>query len=429
MSKFCGECGTQLAIGTDEGTDVVEIEEKPRVRYQTILARLGSPAGKLDDRTISEVTWAELPLSLYAQTSNSQGHDDAEIVGNIDKIWVDGELAYASGLFSNSDKGQEALENVREENLLGVSIDIRDGDLDLVEHEDGSTGFVWVTAHIGAATMVGKPAFEEARIQLLDGKVLKASVGPHLYEKRMFAKKNYSKAERINIAQDGEISGHIVQWGIAHRGFGNRKVVLNPSGGSLRDFNIGRANFEEGGSVASGVLTSDGLHAPDELLGANTNEKRAMSVQAFVTSENDRYENVRCQFAQVVAWEDEFGIAIHGCLLPDVSVESATRALAGCSSIDYRNDLFMGAHFVNTCGYLPPAIDEDEDLSKRLVASAKPENQDGDCTDCGKETTPTKSETVKLANIRKDREELAKVDAMMARAEMASILASKRKKL
>ena len=38
MNKFCGECGTQLAIGTDEGTDVVEIEEKPRVRYQTILA-------------------------------------------------------------------------------------------------------------------------------------------------------------------------------------------------------------------------------------------------------------------------------------------------------------------------------------------------------------------------------------------------------
>lgn len=252
---------------------------------------------------------------------------------------------------------------------------------------------------------------------------LKASVGPHLYPREYFSKKVYSKPERINISSDGEITGHVVIWGEPHRGFGNRKVTLYPSGQKLRDFNIGRANFTDGGTVAAGVLTSDGLHAPDNLKSLS-NKGKAMEVQAFTESELTRYEDVRCQFAQVVAWEDEFGIAIRGCLMPDITVAQATRALAGCSSIDFRNHTFMGAHFVNTCGFLPPEIQEED--SERLVASAY--GSDEECKDCQKQTPKEKSNVVRMGELEKAQEQLAKLDRKMTTAAYKSVIASKKRK-
>lgn len=429
----CPHCDNLLELSVMQAEDntILNQSNADQISWVGILTKLGVEAGKLDKRKISDVTWSDLPITLYAQTENSQGHDDAFICGSINDIWVDGTNVYGKGYFSNSEEGQNALLLVKEGALRGISVDIRDGDLEIVESTDtGEVSIDWVTAKIGAATLVAMPAFEGAEIQVLDGKNLKASVGPHKYPKAMFSRIKFDKAQRINISDNGEISGHIVQWGIAHRGFSNKTVVLYPTKTKLRDFNIGRANFAEGGTTPAGILTSDGLHAPEELPGANTNHKRAMAVQAFVTSEESRLEDVRCQFAQVFAWEDEFGIAIHGSLLPDVTVAQATRALAGCSSIDYRNDLFMGAHFVNTCGYLPPELDneEEQDISKRLVASVYGERSET-CKDCTDVVIEEKKQAriINTSEIAQQQKDLEQADFKMKKAELAYILAKSKK--
>lgn len=426
----CPHCDNPLELSAIE--EEMPQEETPQTPWTGVITKLGVEAGKLDKRKISDVTWSELPITLYAQTENSSGHDNAFICGSINDIWVDGTNVYGKGFFSNSEEGQKALLLAKEGGLRGISVDIRDGDLEIIENQDnGEVSIDWVTAKIGAATLVAMPAFEGAEIQILDGKNLKASVGPHKYPKAMFSHIKFDKAQRIDISDEGEISGHIVQWGIAHRGFSNKTVVLYPAKSKLRDFNIGRANFIEGGTIASGILTSDGLHAPEELPGANTNLKRAMGVQAFITSEESRFEDVRCQFAQVVAWEDEFGIAIHGSLLPDVTVAQATRALAGCPSIDYRNDIFMGAHFVNTCGYLPPALDDEDeqDLSKRLVASAYGEKSENckDCTDAVIEDKRS-ARIINTSEMAQQQKDLEQADFKMKKAELSYILAKNKKK-
>jgi hypothetical protein len=429
----CPHCDNPLELSAlqVEVEDATDQANTDQISWVGVITKLGIEAGKLDKRKISDVTWSDLPITLYAQTENSSGHSDAFICGSINDIWVDGTNVYGKGYFSNSKEGQDALLLVQEGALRGLSVDIRDGDLEIVENQDtGEVSIDWVTAKIGAATLVAMPAFEGAEIQVLDGKNLKASVGPHKYPKAMFSRIKFDKAQRIDISDDGEISGHIVQWGIAHRGFSNKTVVLYPAKSKLRDFNIGRANFIEGGTTSAGILTSDGLHAPEDLPGANTNHKRAMAVQAFVTSEESRFEDVRCQFAQVFAWEDEFGIAIHGSLLPDVTVAQATRALAGCSSIDYRNDLFMGAHFVNTCGYLPPALDDEEeqDLSKRLVASAYGEKSET-CKDCTDAVIEDKrpARIIDTSEIARQQKDLEQADFRMKKAELSYILAKNKK--
>ena len=84
----------------------------------------------------------------------------------------------------------------------------------------------------------------------------------------------------------------------------------------------------------------------------------------------------------VNAWADEHGIAVHGSTLPGVTVEQATRAMAGCPSVDQRNlgdgrgFVTMGVLMVNVCGFTPGdavVSVEDGEPVRRLVASAAPE--------------------------------------------------------
>jgi len=431
---YCTHCGSELA----QAIAIAEAKAAPRKAWKGLLTKLGQRAGKRDDRTIKNVTWAELPLTLYAQTVSGEGHKGAVVAGSIEDIWIDGQNVYGMGYFSDTAEGQNVYQLVDEGSLRGNSIDIRDGDVTITPYADETGAAVeWVTAHIGASTLVGKPAFEDCRIELLNNETLKASVGPHLYDPKHFTKLKYKNAQRVNIAQDGEVTGHIVRWGERHRGFDNQFVTLQPSHRPiLADFNIGRANFIDGTTMMTGILTSDGLHAPDDLSSTDSREI-SMEVQAFTKSTLSRMEDVRLQFAQVFAWEDEFGIAIHGCTMPGTTVEQATRALAGCTSIDYRLHTFRGAHFVNTCGFLPPPITAEENYALgSLRASGGPMAEgvggDPDCPECEEkarqEAHDARARVINMNEMRRAQKELEALDREVEREEMRSILASMDKK-
>lgn len=352
-------------------------EAGPRIRWVGPMAYLGSWVGKDPKRRILEVEWAKFPLTFYAQFSNAQGHEEAFAAGTIDNIWVDGETVMGTGLFSRSKDGLKALQLVIEGTLRGISIDVRDGDYEAIESEDGFgvESFTWITARIGSATLVGLPAFENARIEILAddySAVRLASAKAKIYDAKYFDKIDYDKLTDFSMdPQTGEITGHMLVWGRVHRGIHGTDWVARRTYRSLHNLMVGRTFVkDEQGEVhklRTLTITAGGRHAPMHDTSMSP-EEISKFVQGF--SEDDRLEDVRCQVAQVVCWEDEFGLAVHGMIQPWTSQQLATQAFAGCVSVDERGqDTLFGVHFVNTCAFLP-VTEEEEQAGYRMVASA-----------------------------------------------------------
>lgn len=402
--------------------------EDGRYRWEGILTILGTQAGNLDKRILKKATWADLPLTLYAQTENASGHDTAEIVGNIDTIWVDGNNVMASGLFDDTEEARNVIQLVDNGSLSGISVDLRDGEVDVVETADGEAQIVWETAHIGAATLVGLPAFENARISLKkveEMAVASAGVGPHIYPAKFFEKIRFKNPTRLTITPEGEIYGHAVVWGRKHRGHGHETWTAKPSKiTDMPDFNIGETHLDDGRIIQTGIFTSEGLHAP---MHDSDWDKKTISrfVQGFKDKMmSNRYmEDVNMQFAQVVAWEDEHGMAVHGSLQPWITSEQATRAMAGCTSIDTRYGAVAGVHFVNVCGFVPPTIVEEDKQGHiaRLVASVANENEEN-CVECEEEAKNSQQNS-KIVDLNAVKD----LDARFSKAEMASILAKSKR--
>lgn len=418
---------TQAPVAPVPTGDTEPVMEGGRTRWEGILTILGTQAGNLDTRLLKTVTWADLPLTLYAQTTNASGHDGAEIVGNIDTIWIDGNNVMASGLFEDSEDADEIIELVENGSLTGISVDLRDGIVELQDLPDGTMQQVWVEARIGAATLVGLPAFENARIALKKVPAMATAsavgVGPHIYPAKFFDKIKFSKATRLTITPEGEVFGHVVMWGRKHRAPGHETWTAKPSRQKdMPDFNIGETHLDDGRIIATGIFTSEGLHAP-----MHDSDWDKKTISRFVQGFRDKMmgnhymEDVGLQFAQVVGWEDEYGVAVHGSLQPWVTSEQATRAMAGCTSIDTRYGAVAGVHFVNVCGFVPPPITEEDKYGNvaRMVASMASNEEEG-CADCEKEAAEqAKASTPKIVDLNA----VKALDDSFAKAEMASILA------
>ena len=426
------------AFSSQESNDTESSDT--RTRWRGVLTVLGTQAGDLDPRLLKSATWAELPMTLYAQEVNEPGHMGAQIAGNIDKVWIDGNLVMAAGFFSDNELGSEIARKVKGGELQGISADIRDGKVDVVELEDGAYQAIWDPAHIGAATLVGLPAFENARIEIdeVDSRSVASvglgSVGPIKYNDAHFTKLNFKQSTRLEIKDDGEIFGHVVTWGKRHRGQGHETWTAKPSGFSdMPDFNIGTTHLKSGKAIATGVLTSEGLHAQDHKYSWDK-----ATISRFVQGYRDKMmdyaymEDVNMQFAQVVAWEDEFGVAVHGSLQPWVTPEQATRALAGCTSIDTRYGAVSGVHFVNICGFIPPPLSVTDSHGEiaRMVASVASNvaSSSGDCEECAKnnegEDGSDQAGTSRIVDLKA----VEQLDKAFAKAEFTHILAKVKSK-
>lgn len=87
------------------------------------------PEGSLTDdgRAFApgSLSWRELPLSLMAMTETSAqgGHDGAVLAGRIDRIWREGNLVMAEGVFDKGEFGAEVARMVGDQTLRGLSVD------------------------------------------------------------------------------------------------------------------------------------------------------------------------------------------------------------------------------------------------------------------------------------------------------------------
>lgn len=164
-----------------------EPPEKVEFRIPLLLPEgVESGDGRTFERGVVDVR--DTPIPLLWQPNSMQGHDGAVIVGRIDRVErTDDGIGNCHGVFDTSPMALEAVRMIRDGFLRGVS-----ADLDKFEAKILGKGAGTATAgkksskkddddvvapdkmsiksgRIMAATLVAKPAFEQAKIELVEG--------------------------------------------------------------------------------------------------------------------------------------------------------------------------------------------------------------------------------------------------------------------
>jgi hypothetical protein len=318
-----------------------------------------------DRRTIEPgaLSWPELPLPLMAQWTNpvgGDGHDGATLAGRIDSIerFDDGRV-WATGMIDVESPGGPTLLNALSKGLMrGVSVDL--DDVEFGTSRDSVKNIA--VGRIRGATATPFQAFIESTIELTAHESLAASGAYVRYTARVwtpydateslalslerstqmslvaagaparqspipvepplawFEKQRFSSYTPLTITADGRLYGHIAGFGTCHISFG-RCVPVPRSKTNYAAFRNGSVLTAEGETVRTGPIIADTVH-PDL-------KWKASDSMAF-------YAHSGSALADVIPYEDQFGIAVVGALRPTVKPEEV-RALRGSDiSPDWR---------------------------------------------------------------------------------------------
>jgi hypothetical protein len=147
--------------------DAPEIESTDEFAYATVpvhgvLAPINVKSG--DSRTLTEVTWAELPLPLRWVKQDTGYHDGAVRVGTITDVWQADNLIMWEGNMLTTPEADEVI-NYMAEGPMGLSVDLDSTAMEIDEEEamaQGEMPEMRVSGRIRAATLVDIPAFVEA---------------------------------------------------------------------------------------------------------------------------------------------------------------------------------------------------------------------------------------------------------------------------
>ena len=358
-----------------------------RRAFDGVLAPIGKPTG--DGRIIdaeASVSFREFPLPLMFQRQTSDGHDQSVIVGRIDSAETgeDG-ITCAGVLFDNDDAAEAAA--LLDEKVIRPSVDMCDMVADYVlldadgneltfdddgnpSGEPASELMVVREAKIMAATLVAKPAFGEAKINLggpvdadndkgaePDALVAAAAllaepaVDPSVFEGSL------SEPTALTV-QDGLVYGHLALWGSCHVGMGDRCVTPPATATDYAHFHTSTFTTAEG-PIAVGRLTVGCGHA---------------GPRAKAAAAAEHYDNTGTCWAFVRAYEDEHGIAVAGVVNPHADEATVDAGAAAPLSGDWRNiggNLeLVAALSVNTPGFpVPRSFSNEAGANMSLVAA------------------------------------------------------------
>jgi hypothetical protein len=268
----------------------------------------GIPSGDRRSFVKDSLEFKEPPMPLLWQKMTAAGHDNSVTVGKITHIerLESGGLGNAEGVFDTHPDAVEAARQVKEKFLTGVSGDVDQFEAELSVDDDGGESIVISHGRLVAATLVAKPAFQEASIEFVtedgEAETILASAGPLHPTSAWFSDPGLAEPTRLTVTDDGRVFGHIATWGTSH--LGNPAIKPPRSSSGYKYFNRRPVRTAEGVDVSTGQLTLTGGHAP-----LNANAEKAMA----------HYDNTESAVADVVAGEDEFGIWVAGAMRPDIT--------------------------------------------------------------------------------------------------------------
>lgn len=309
------------------------------------------------------------PMPLLWQQFGQRGHDGSMIVGRIDHVErlegtepVEDEetgILYgwgrARGVFDTGAYGREAERLVRNGFLWGVSADMDQFEAQTEitaageEEDDGvikSEPMTVSKARLIAATLVSKPAFQEAKIRYVEpiehqiyelpiedgmyeeeyedefamSAALTASAAPVVPPADWFKNPELTGPTPLTVDDDGRVFGHIAAWNVDHIGL-PRATKPPRSRSNYAYFRTGVVRTDNGKDVPVGQLTLAGGHA---------------SLHASAEEAVKHYDDTASAVADVAAGEDAYGIWVAGALRPSVTAEQVRVLRASAPSGDWR---------------------------------------------------------------------------------------------
>ncbi len=348
-----------------------------------------------DGRVFDALRFREFPLTVWAQLTNSPGHEDAVIAGRADFAVEDGDERWVYGMLDAvGEPGRETIRLIEGQFLRGVSVDAAGVMVD--ETEDGTRHF---DAEVGAITIVGFPAFRETQIELIDRATYdEAAAGQHMmveagdeeaeagvrgddglglglvasarpvFPSRYFTPPPFTRREGIHV--DGEhVYGHVYGWGECHTGSPRGSCIKPPRSQTAYAHFLTGDVLTDAGEVPVGQVVISTDHAPMTL-----GWRQA----------TDHYAHTGLVVADVTCGEDAYGIWISGMIRPDASPEvlhafHAAKKISG----DWRpiggNLELVSILTVNVEGYPPNRAYYAGDRVLALVASSPMHAADCGC--------------------------------------------------
>ena len=349
----------------------------------------------------------DTPIPLLWQPNSMQGHDGAMIVGRIDHVErVSDGIGNASGVFDTSPVAQEAVRMIRDGFLRGVSADLDKFEAKILGKGSGTAvageaskdgakkkdddvvapdKMAIRQGRIMAATLVAKPAFDQARIELMDSEIGEAVVPMEDEDGAVVASAGTTlpdgvyrgtlggelRADAARFAakevQRVKFTADMAQFSRRDTMLASAGVPIMPPSDWFRDpgltkpthlsitddgrvfghiaawhvdhigmgfgtkppksrtnyayFRTGLLRTVEGDDVRVGQITLSGGHA-----GLSADARTAVA----------HYDDTQSAFADVVAGEDRYGIWVAGALRPEVSELQLRAARASSPSGDWR---------------------------------------------------------------------------------------------
>lgn len=396
-----------------------------------VLAPLGKPTG--DGRMFDEnmaVAFRDFPLPLMWQQQTSDfPHSQAYTVGSIREAVVEGGSIRASGILFDTEQAEEAAAQLAEGvtrpsvDLCDDTWELRDGDgnvldpeamWDMTEEELADVVMCFTAATVMGATLVAKPAFAEAKIEVGgepaddedededaptgededteepaadedkteepeedtdDEDKTKASVASTsvteaeqallaaaplrpVFEAGLFDDPKLTAPTRLQYdPKTGRVWGHVATWGVCHLGVRDKCIMAPSSAQDYAQFHTHEVDTAAG-PLAVGVLSYGSGHA---------NPRAGLSVAL------EHYDNAATAWAFVRAGEDATGVWVSGVVSPFADAETVSMALTAPLSGDWRRVggslELCAALSVNTPGFHPGGAHDDQGRPLSLVAA------------------------------------------------------------
>lgn len=359
-----------------------------------------------DGRTFlsSGASHGDLPLPLQANLETTEwGHVGAINAGRMTELEFAHPKVRAAGVFADTDKGREVAQAVADQNVYGVSVDLRDMEVDwsFVLDDDGEIVGEEMTAtawKIDGATITPFPAFDTAHVIVPDAVADPDSAAPvdgevadeieeEIADEEMALPASVTRTDidvpvltaagvrrpALDLFTDpgldrltaptldertGRYSGHLAAWGQCHNSFMDECILTPRSAHAYAAFLTGTQRTRNG-DVAVGHIVYGGGHAPQHLNWQQT--------ARF-------YDDVALAVARVAVGEDTHGVWFSGIIHPNADDDTVDDLLAHPLSGDWRewnaSLELLAACAVNTPGFVVPRVHLSNGRPTALVASA-----------------------------------------------------------
>ena len=285
-------------------------------------------------------------------------------------------------------------------------------DPDNNDHDGVVVGYISSLERVDDMTSAVRPT----AISEEDVDAVVSAAGSTSLDAAYFLKHKFTAKTPLTVSDEDEnglrhVYGHVAPYGVCHRSdMGACFQYPGDVDKTHKGFHTGQVvKLSDGSSVRVGALTLGGKHIDASLARQGVDFREV----------NRHRDDANTIFAMVCAWEDTFGLAISGVLMPGVGRDELFRAMASSPSVELwpngAGRTLVGIHLVPTPAW-PVAASAGGDTnvltSQDHVHVMSPEG--GYCADCGDNLESETPDNDRLSRVEASLDRIEKTLAVLA---------------